>query len=166
MNLIIIFFIFVNAEIKSFSGVVIFNDTYAYAYAILPSLSIYGIFTSFQKNVQTISTTYYLPSQTIERTVNLTQVINQTQVIERPIERIIEIRPNVTLPVCGNNICEVGETWQNCPADCPEPQLPQIPTGYAVLAEPGVFGAIILISLSAGILGAIGFSYLAKKLKK
>ncbi len=42
-------------------------------------------------------------------------------------------RPLPPAPVCGNGICETGEDYTNCPADCPVPPEVRLP-----LAKPGV----------------------------
>lgn len=87
-----------------------------YVWVNLTKFSLYGVFTSF----------YYPPAQapvynTYEETyiypVYVTNVTNITQVIERPIERVIE-KEKVPEAVCGNGYCESGETCSNCPEDC------------------------------------------------
>jgi hypothetical protein len=98
------------------SGVVIINDTlaYVYVYVNLTSFSLYGIFTSF----------YYPPSQivytgggTTYYITNVTNVTNITQVVENPIVRET-VKEVPTKAVCGNGICEVGESCSLCPEDC------------------------------------------------
>jgi hypothetical protein len=82
--------------------------------AWLKHFSLYGIFTSF----------YYPPSQivytgggTTYYITNVTNVTNVTQVVEKPIvkETVKEVP---TKAVCGNGICEVGESCSLCPEDC------------------------------------------------
>jgi uncharacterized membrane protein len=54
--------------------------------------------------------------------------------------------PNITLPICGNGICETGESWQNCPQDCPAPAKPiQFSTeAIEVTLAPGEYKIISL----------------------
>jgi uncharacterized membrane protein len=54
--------------------------------------------------------------------------------------------PNITLPVCGNGICETGENWQNCPQDCPIVQKPiQFSTeAIEVTLAPGEYRIVSL----------------------
>ena len=56
------------------------------------------------------------------------------------------VGPNITLPVCGNGICETGENWQNCPQDCPIVQKPiQFSTeAIEVTLAPGEYRTVSL----------------------
>jgi hypothetical protein len=84
----------------------------------LKSFSLFGLFTSF----------YYPPVQqqiiygggTTNYYYNVTNV---TQNITQPVEKTV-IEKVVEKAVCGNNICEVGESCSICPQDC------KCPNGY------------------------------------
>lgn len=38
--------------------------------------------------------------------------------------------PEIPQPICGNQICEQGENFENCPSDCQPPPPPEIPLRY------------------------------------
>ncbi|MEM5801952.1 MAG: hypothetical protein QXQ18_01005 [Candidatus Aenigmatarchaeota archaeon] len=82
-----------------------------YVFMNITSFSVYGVFTSF----------YYPPAPAVTYVsypsypTYVTNVTNVSQLIEKPVERIIE-RPAAA--VCGNGYCESGETCSNCPEDC------------------------------------------------
>ncbi len=40
---------------------------------------------------------------------------------------ILSLPPGKTGPVCGNGICESGETYETCPQDCEEAEIPSGP---------------------------------------
>jgi hypothetical protein len=47
--------------------------------------------------------------------------------------------------VCGDQICQPGETYENCPTDCQPPPPPDIPLRYiGYLAENG--GAVVFLT--------------------
>jgi hypothetical protein len=83
----------------------------------LKSFSLFGLFTSFyyppvqQQIIYGGSTNYYYNITNV--TQNITQPVEKT-VVERYVEKA----------VCGNGICEVGESCSNCPQDC------KCPNGY------------------------------------
>jgi hypothetical protein len=89
-----------------------------YVWVNLTSFSLYGVFTSL----------YYPPVQqqiiygggTTNYYYNVTNV---TQNITQPVEKTV-VERYVEKAVCGNNICEVGESCSNCPQDC------KCPNGY------------------------------------
>jgi len=81
-----------------------------YVWVNLTHFSLYGVFTSF----------YYPPSPAVTyvsypSTVYITNVTNVTQNITKPVEKVEKY---VEKAVCGNNICEVGESCSICPQDC------------------------------------------------
>ena len=54
--------------------------------------------------------------------------------------------PTGNVSVCGNGVCELGENWQNCPADCP-PTIKPIQfstTSIEVTLSPGEYRIISL----------------------
>ena len=53
---------------------------------------------------------------------------------------------NITAPVCGNNICEEGENYINCPEDCPRPE--QNVTEEIQIPKPVIAPEIIAIVAS------------------
>jgi len=89
-----------------------------YVWANLTHFSLYGVFTSL----------YYPPVQqqiiygggTTNYYYNVTNV---TQNITQPVEKTV-VERYVEKAVCGNGICEVGESCSNCPQDC------KCPNGY------------------------------------
>jgi hypothetical protein len=88
-----------------------------YVWVNLTSFSLYGVFTSLyyppvqQQIIYGGSTNYYYSVTNV--TQNITQPVEKT-VVERYVEKA----------VCGNGICEVGESCSNCPQDC------KCPNGY------------------------------------
>jgi hypothetical protein len=81
-----------------------------YVWVNLTRFSLYGVFTSF----------YYPPSPAVTyvsypSTVYITNVTNVTQNITKPVEKVEKV---VEKAVCGNGICEVGESCSICPSDC------------------------------------------------
>ncbi|MEM5829570.1 MAG: S8 family serine peptidase [Candidatus Aenigmatarchaeota archaeon] len=88
----------------------------------------------------------------------------------KPIEKqTCEVKPPEKKVVCGNGVCESGEDYINCPADCPAPATtptPWIPTGTRILrglvtfivSPTGV--AVIFVS----VVGVIMFILWYKKL--
>jgi hypothetical protein len=88
-----------------------------YVWVNLTSFSLYGVFTSLyyptvqQQIIYGGSTNYYY------------SVTNVTQNITQPVEKTV-VEKYVEKAVCGNGICEVGESCSNCPQDC------KCPNGY------------------------------------
>lgn len=146
------------------SGVVIVNESLAYAYAIVNSFGIYGIFAPYytpQPLIQIQREFIAIPTERIVEKEKITETpiyYNITNITQPIIERVVELPK----PVCGNNVCEVGEDWRNCPQDCPVPTIPQqtIPTGLVILTEPSIIAIIIGISF----LTALGGVYFGLKL--
>ncbi|MEM5843591.1 MAG: hypothetical protein QXL97_02645, partial [Candidatus Aenigmatarchaeota archaeon] len=146
------------------SGVVIVNESLAYAYAIVNSFGIYGIFASYytpQPLIQIQREFIAIPTERIVEKEKITETpiyYNITNITQPIIERVVELPK----PICGNNVCEVGEDWRNCPQDCPVPTIPQqtIPTGLVILTEPSIIAIIIGISF----LTALGGVYFGLKL--
>ena len=146
------------------SEVIIVNESLAYVYAIVNSFGIYGIFTSYytpQPLIQVQREVVAFPTERIvekERIIETPIYYNITNITQPIIERIVELPK----PVCGNDVCEVGEDWRNCPQDCPTPIIPQptMPTGLLILTEPSIIAIIIGISF----LAALGGVYLGLKL--
>jgi hypothetical protein len=87
-----------------------------YVWVNLTSFSLYGAFTSYPPVQQQViyggsSYNYYYNVTNV--TQNITQPVEKT-VVERYVEKAI----------CGNNICEIGESCSICPQDC------KCPNGY------------------------------------
>ena len=88
---------------------------------------IYALFTSFC--YLPVSRATYANYPTYINVTNVTNVI-ETKVIERVVERIGETTPSA---VCGNRVCEFGESYGNCPEDC---LLPTATTTTIPIAPP------------------------------
>nr|NIO23102.1 hypothetical protein [Candidatus Aenigmarchaeota archaeon]NIP40767.1 hypothetical protein [Candidatus Aenigmarchaeota archaeon]NIQ17357.1 hypothetical protein [Candidatus Aenigmarchaeota archaeon]NIS73470.1 hypothetical protein [Candidatus Aenigmarchaeota archaeon] len=51
------------------------------------------------------------------------------------------------MPVCGNGICETGETYENCPQDCEEGPPPVLP-GTWILVFVAIIFIIVIVALA------------------
>jgi hypothetical protein len=95
----------------------VINPDNNYVEANVTHFGLFGVFTSLLPSVQQQiiygggATNYYY------------NVTNVTQNITQPVEKTV-VERYVEKAVCGNGICEVGESCSNCPQDC------KCPNGY------------------------------------